>query len=98
MTKVCRFQLYSVATTSQIYGFILSPTSRLVPEAQYTYCQRKETTRTEVYTLPTIHADRISKVQHSLGGASITLYDAPLYDNFGRLLTKQYHGTSIQSS
>ena len=32
-------------------------------------------------------------MRHSLGGTSITLYDAT-YDNFGRLLTKQYHGTS----
>ena len=49
--------------------------------------------RTEVYTYTYDHADRISKVRHSLGGTSITLYDAT-YDNFGRLLTKQYHGTS----
>ena len=53
-----------------------------------------KTTRTEVYTYTYDHADRISKVQHSFGGTSITLYDAT-YDNFGRLLTKQYHGTSI---
>ncbi|MDC1900870.1 RHS repeat domain-containing protein, partial [Bacteroides uniformis] len=52
-----------------------------------------KTTRTEVYTYTYDHADRISKVRHSLGGTSITLYDAT-YDNFGRLLTKQYHGTS----
>ena len=49
--------------------------------------------RTRVYTYTYDHADRISKVRHSLGGTSITLYDAT-YDNFGRLLTKQYHGTS----
>ena len=52
-----------------------------------------KTTRTEVYTYTYDHADRISKVQHSLGSTAITLYDAT-YDNFGRLLTKQYHGTS----
>ena len=60
----------------------------------HTHTASGKTTRTEVYTYTYDHADRISKVQHSLGGTSITLYDAT-YDNFGRLLTKQYHGTSI---
>ena len=60
----------------------------------HTHTASGKTTRTEVYTYTYDHADRISKVRHSLGGTSITLYDAT-YDNFGRLLTKQYHGTSI---
>ena len=60
----------------------------------HTHTASGKTTRTKVYTYTYDHADRISKVQHSLGGTSITLYDAT-YDNFGRLLTKQYHGTSI---
>ena len=60
----------------------------------HTHTASGKTTRTEVYTYTYDHADRISKVQRSLGGTSITLYDAT-YDNFGRLLTKQYHGTSI---
>ena len=58
-----------------------------------THTASGKTTRTEVYTYTYDHADRISKVQHSLGSTAITLYDAT-YDNFGRLLTKQYHGTS----
>ena len=60
----------------------------------HTHTASGKSTRTEVYTYTYDHADRISKVQRSLGGTSITLYDAT-YDNFGRLLTKQYHGTSI---
>ena len=59
----------------------------------HTHTASGKTTRTEVYTYTYDHADRISKVRHSLGGTAITLYDAT-YDNFGRLLTKQYHGTS----
>ena len=59
----------------------------------HTHTASGKTTRTEVYTYTYDHADRISKVRHSLGGTSITLYDAT-YDNFGRLLPKQYHGTS----
>ena len=60
----------------------------------HTHTASGKTTRTEVYTYTYDHADRINKVQHSLGSTAITLYDAT-YDNFGRLLTKQYHGTSI---
>ena len=59
----------------------------------HTHTASGKTTRTEVYTYTYDHADRISKVQHSLGSTAITPYDAT-YDNFGRLLTKQYHGTS----
>ena len=59
----------------------------------HTHTASGKTTRTEVYTYTYDHADRISKVRHSLGGTSITLYDAT-YDNFGRLLTKLYHGTN----
>ena len=59
----------------------------------HTHTASGKSTRTEVYTYTYDHADRISKVQHSLGSTAITLYDAT-YDNFGRLLTKQYHGTS----
>ena len=59
----------------------------------HTHTASGKTTRTKVYTYTYDHADRISKVQHSLGSTAITLYDAT-YDNFGRLLTKQYHGTS----
>jgi RHS repeat-associated protein len=75
--------------TSTVYTFSNKPSG-----VTHTHTASGKTTRTEVYTYTYDHADRISKVQHSLGGTSITLYDAT-YDNFGRLLTKQYHGTSI---
>ena len=74
--------------TSTVYTFSDKPSG-----VSHTHTASGKTTRTEVYTYTYDHADRISKVQHSLGGTSITLYDAT-YDNFGRLLTKQYHGTS----
>ena len=75
--------------TSTVYTFSDKPSG-----VSHTHTASGKSTRTEVYTYTYDHADRISKVQHSLGGTSITLYDAT-YDNFGRLLTKQYHGTSI---
>ncbi len=74
--------------TSTVYTFSDKPSG-----VTHTHTASGKTTRTEVYTYTYDHADRISKVRHSLGGTSITLYDAT-YDNFGRLLTKQYHGTS----
>ena len=74
--------------TSTVYTFSDKPSG-----VSHTHTASGKSTRTEVYTYTYDHADRISKVRHSLGGTSITLYDAT-YDNFGRLLTKQYHGTS----
>ena len=87
MTKSVQNNLLSgYDITSTVYTFSNKPSG-----VTHTHTASGKTTRTEVYTYD--HADRISKVRHSLGGTSITLYDAT-YDNFGRLLTKQYHGTS----
>ena len=90
MTKSVQNNLLSgYDITSTVYTFSDKPSG-----VTHTHTASGKTTRTEVYTYTYDHADRISKVQHSLGSTSITLYDAT-YDNFGRLLTKQYHGTSI---
>ena len=90
MTKSVQNNLLSgYDITSTVYTFSDKPSG-----VTHTHTASGKSTRTEVYTYTYDHADRISKVQHSLGGTSITLYDAT-YDNFGRLLTKQYHGTSI---
>ena len=77
--------------TSTVYTFSNKPSG-----VTHTHTASGKTTRTEVYTYTYDHADRINKVQHSLGSTAITLYDAT-YDNFGRLLTKQYHGTSTNT-
>ena len=89
MTKSVQNNLLSgYDITSTVYTFSNKPSG-----VTHTHTASGKTTRTEVYTYTYDHADRISKVRHSLGGTAITLYDAT-YDNFGRLLTKQYHGTS----
>ena len=89
MTKSVQNNLLSgYDITSTVYTFSNKPSG-----VTHTHTASGKTTRTKVYTYTYDHADRISKVQHSLGSTSITLYDAT-YDNFGRLLTKQYHGTS----
>ena len=90
MTKSVQNNLLSgYDITSTVYTFSDKPSG-----VTHTHTASGKTTRTEVYTYTYDHADRINKVQHSLGSTAITLYDAT-YDNFGRLLTKQYHGTSI---
>ena len=89
MTKSVQNNLLSgYDITSTVYTFSDKPSG-----VSHTHTASGKSTRTEVYTYTYDHADRISKVQHSLGGTAIALYDAT-YDNFGRLLTKQYHGTS----
>ena len=89
MTKSVQNNLLSgYDITSTVYTFSDKPSG-----VSHTHTASGKSTRTEVYTYTYDHADRISKVQHSLGSTAITLYDAT-YDNFGRLLTKQYHGTS----
>ena len=52
-----------------------------------------KTTREEVYTYSYDYADRLSKVEHTLGGTKITLADYT-YDSFGRLSTKSLHGSA----
>ena len=89
MTKSVQNNLLSgYDITSTVYTFSDKPSG-----VTHTHTASGKTTRTEVYTYTYDHADRISKVQHSLGGTAIALYDAT-YDNFGRLLTKLYHGTN----
>ena len=89
MTKSVQNNLLSgYDITSTVYTFSNKPSG-----VSHTHTASGKTTRTEVYTYTYDHADRISKVQHSLGGTAIALYDAT-YDNFGRLLTKLYHGTN----
>ena len=52
-----------------------------------------KTTREEVYTYSYDYTDRVSKVEHTLGGTKITLADYT-YDSFGRLSTKSLHGSA----
>ena len=52
-----------------------------------------KTTREEVYTYSYDYADRVSRVEHTLGGTKITLADYT-YDSFGRLSTKSLHGSA----
>ena len=59
----------------------------------HTHAASGKTTRTEVYTYSYNHADRLLKVEHTLGGTKITLADYA-YDNLGRLQSKSLHGSA----
>ena len=77
---------YDVTVTT--YTFTDKPAT-----VTHTHTANGKSTWTEAYTYTYDHANRISKVQHTFGGTTITLYDA-LYDDFGRLMTKSLHGSA----
>ena len=58
----------------------------------HTHTASGKDSRTEAYTYSYDHADRLSKVEHTLGGAKVTLA-AYAYDNLGRLQSKSLHGS-----
>ena len=59
----------------------------------HTHAASGKTTRTEVHAYSYDHADRLLKVEHTLGGTNVTLA-AYGYDNFGILQSKSLHGSS----
>ncbi|MDC1972071.1 RHS repeat-associated core domain-containing protein, partial [Bacteroides uniformis] len=59
----------------------------------HTHTASGKPTRTEMYTYSYNHADRLLKVEHTLGGTKITLADYA-YDNLGRLQSKSLHGSA----
>ena len=81
VTKVVQNNLlggYDVTNT--VYTFTGQPAT-----VTHSHTASGKSTRTEVYTYSYDHADRVSKVEHTLGGTKITLADYT-YDSFGRLM------------
>ena len=76
--------------TSTVYTFSGKPAT-----VTHTHTANGKATRTEVYTYTYDHVDRISKVQHTIGSTTVTLYDAT-YDKFGRLYQKRHHVSYTQ--
>ncbi|WP_297644096.1 DUF6443 domain-containing protein [uncultured Bacteroides sp.] len=77
---------YDVTATT--YTFTDNPAT-----LTHTHTASGKVTRTEVYAYSYDHADRLSKVEHTLGGTKVTLYECT-YDSFDRLQSKQYHGSA----
>ena len=89
VTKVVQNNLlggYDVTNT--VYTFTGQPAT-----VTHSHTASGKSTRTEDYTYSYDHADRVSKVEHTLGGTKITLADYT-YDSFGRLSTKSLHGSA----
>ena len=73
--------------TATVYTFTDKPAT-----VTHTHTASGKPTRTEMYTYSYDHADRLLKVEHTLGGTKITLADYA-YDNLGRLQSKSLHGS-----
>ena len=89
VTKVVQNNLlggYDVTNT--VYTFTGQPAT-----VTHSHTASGKSTRPEAYTYSYDHADRVSKVEHTLGGTKITLADYT-YDSFGRLSTKSLHGSA----
>ena len=78
---------YRYDVTSTVYTFTDKPAT-----VTHTHTASGKDSRTEAYTYSYDHADRLSKVEHTLGGAKVTLA-AYAYDNLGRLQSKSLHGS-----
>ena len=74
--------------TATVYTFTDKPAT-----VTHTHTASGKPTRTEMYTYSYNHADRLLKVEHTLGGTKITLADYA-YDNLGRLQSKSLHGSA----
>lgn len=57
---------------------------------EHTHTATGKPIRTETYTYSYDYADRLSKVEHTLGGTKVTLATY-VYDKFGRLQSKSLH-------
>ena len=78
---------YRYDVTSTVYTFTDKPAT-----VTHTHTASGKDSRTEAYTYSYDHADRLLKVEHTLGGAKVTLA-AYAYDNLGRLQSKSLHGS-----
>lgn len=84
---------YDVTATT--YTFTDNPAT-----LTHTHTASGKTTRTEAYAYSYDHADRLSKVEHTLGGTKVTLYECTLrgykftYDGLDRLLNATYGETA----
>ena len=78
---------YRYDVTSTAYTFTDKPLT-----VTHTHTASGKDSWTEAYTYSYDHADRLLKVEHTLGGAKVTLA-AYAYDNLGRLQSKSLHGS-----
>ena len=78
-------------TTGTVYTLTDKPLT-----VTHTHTGSGKLTRTETYAYTYDHADRLSRVEHTLDGAKVTLV-ANTYDEWGRLSSRTFHGSSTNS-
>ena len=78
-------------TTGTVYTLTDKPLT-----VTHTHTGSGKLTRTETYAYTYDHADRLSRVEHTLDGAKVTLV-ANAYDEWGRLSSRTFHGSSTNS-
>ena len=89
VTKTVSSNLLSgYETTTTIYTFTGKPAS-----VKHVHMAAGKTTQMEIYTYTYDHAERLTKVEHSLNGVKVTLA-ANTYDELGRLSGKSLHGSA----
>ncbi len=74
-------------TTTTVYTFTGKPAT-----VTHVHTATGKTTQTEMYAYTYDHAERLTKVEHTLNGAKVTLA-ANTYDELGRLSGKSLHGS-----
>lgn len=75
-------------TTSTEYTFTGNPKT-----VTHVHTATGKTTQTEMYAYTYDHAERLTKVEHTLNGAKVTLA-TNVYDELGRLSSKSLHGSA----
>ena len=89
VTKTVSSNLLSgYETTTTIYTFTGKPAN-----VKHVHMAAGKTTQMEIYTYTYDHAERLTKVEHSLNGVKVTLA-ANTYDELGRLSSKSLHGSA----
>ena len=81
---------HDVTTTT--YTFTGNPAT-----VTHTHTASGKPSCTETYTYTYDHKNRISKVEHTLGGTKITL-NALTYDDWGRLQSQSFHGSAANKT
>ena len=75
-------------TTSMVYTFTSNPAS-----VSHVHTATGKITQTEIYNYTYDHADRLTKVEHTLNGTKVVLSENT-YDELGRLANKSLHNAS----
>ena len=75
-------------TTESTYGYTDKPLT-----VSHTHTAEGKATQVEIYSYEYDHADRLTKVSHSLNGGAAVVLKENTYDNYGRLVSQNLMGS-----